>query len=408
MVYKRQALSKKQKYVLREANARWNLLTGSVRSGKTVASFFLLPLRVKYQGPGNFMLVGKTERTLIRNVIEPLRALYGSDNVSRLYGKGNQIDLFGRPAYVVGANDDRAVAKIQGIGLVYCMGDEVSTWPEPFFQMLKSRLDKPGAKFDGTSNPESPYHWLKKFIDTTDLDIKHIPFRIDDNPFLDRMFVQQLKMEYTGLWYKRYIEGLWVMAEGAVYDMFDESRHVIDLPPASPTAYYVAVDYGTNNPTAFGLYGVKDDLAWKEREYYYDYTVQGRQKTDVEYSQDMKTFLGNIKPRAIIVDPSALSFKAQLRKDGFHNVIEADNAVLDGIRTQATMLHQGRYYIHRSCKETIREYGGYVWDVRAQAQGQDKPLKQNDHTKDEERYFLHTVFGKTPGLAPFNKRLLGL
>lgn len=383
--------SQKQRQVLSEANARWNILSGAVRSGKTHVTYDMMPLRVKYQGRGDFLLIGKTERTLKRNVLNPMRERFGAGLVSHVYGDG-EIRLFGRHAYIVGANDERAVTKIQGMGIVYGYGDEVPTWPESFFQMLKSRLSEPGAKFDGTCNPEGPYHWLKEFIDNT-ANLNHWHFHIDDNPFLDRDFVTALKGEYTGLWYKRYIEGLWVLAEGVIYDMWDEAKHVIDgLPEA--VNHYISIDYGTGNPTAFGLYGVKGNEAWKEREYYYDHTKHGRQKTDAEYSQDLKKFLGNIRPRQIIVDPSALSFKTQLKKDGFVNVKDADNSVIDGIRTQATMLHTGRYKVHRSCKETIREYSGYVWDTKAQEKGEDKPMKQNDHTKDEERYFLHTVMGK--------------
>ncbi len=382
--------SPKQARVFLNATARWNILSGAVRSGKTYITYDLLPLRVMEQGPGNCILIAKTERTLRRNIIDPLQEKFGTSLVSGVYGDG-LVDLFGRTFYIAGANDERAVTKIQGMGLVYAYGDEVTTWPESFFQMLKSRLDKPGAKFDGTCNPESPYHWFKSFIDSEGLNIYHEHFCIDDNPFLDADFVESLKAEYTGLWYKRYILGLWVMAEGVIYDMFDEAKHVIDTCPQARD-HYVSIDYGTGNPTAMGLFGVKGNEAWLEREYYYDHTKSGRQKTDSEYSQDLKDFLGEIQPKAIIVDPSALSFKTQLKKDGFRNVKDADNAVLDGIRTQATMLQTGRYKIHLSCKETIREYSGYVWDARAQEKGEDKPIKQQDHCKDMERYFLHTLF----------------
>ena len=386
----KQTFSQKQRAVLREASARWNIMSGAVRSGKTHGSYYLLPMRVKHQGKGDFLLIGKTERTLKRNVLNPMRNLFGEGLISHVYGDG-EIKLFGRHAYIVGANDERAVTKIQGMGIVYGYGDEVPTWPESFFEMLKSRLSEPGAKFDGTCNPESPYHWLKEFIDTAG-NLRHWHFHIDDNPFLDRDFVESLKSEYTGLWYKRYIEGLWVLAEGVIYDMWDEGKHVVDeLPEARD--YYVSIDYGTGNPTAFGLYGVAGS-AWKVKEYFYDHTKHGRQKTDSEFSEDLKKFLGGITPKQIIVDPSALSFKTQLKKDGFLNVKDADNSVIDGIRTQATMLQTGKYKVHRSCRETIREYSGYVWDTKAQAKGEDKPMKQNDHTKDEERYFLHTIFGR--------------
>jgi PBSX family phage terminase large subunit len=387
----KQFYSPKQAEILLQADARWNLMSGAVRSGKTHITFDLMPVRVAEQGAGDFLLIGKTERTLKRNVLNPMRKRFGQGNVSEVFGDG-EIKLFGRHAYIVGANDERAVTKIQGMGIVYGYGDEVPTWPESFFQMLKSRLSEPGAKFDGTCNPEGPYHWLKEFIDNT-ANLKHWHFHIDDNPFLDADFVEALKNEYTGLWYKRYIEGLWVLAEGVIYDMWDEEKHVIDDCPDA-THYYISIDYGTGNPTAIGLYGVSGNTGWKIKEYYYDHTKYGRQKTDAEYSQDLATFLGDIRPRQIIVDPSALSFKTQLKKDGFSNIKDADNSVIDGIRTQATMLQTGRYKVHRSCKETIREYSGYVWDSKAQSKGEDKPMKQNDHTKDEERYFLHTIFGK--------------
>ncbi|HQE50556.1 MAG TPA: PBSX family phage terminase large subunit, partial [Fervidobacterium sp.] len=255
LLEKQQKFSLKQAKVINEAHARWNILSGAVRSGKTYGSFFLLPLRVAEQGEGNFLLVGKTERTLKRNIIDPLRELYGPTKVSQVYGDG-LVDLFGRKCYIVGANDERAVTKIQGIGLVYAYGDEVTTWPESFFEMLKSRLDKPGAKFDGTCNPGSPQHWLKKFIDTADKKwLKHFHFQLDDNPFLDTDFVEALKTEYTGVWYQRYILGQWVVAEGIVYDMFDATRHVTDDIP-NIKKYWVGVDYGTSNATAFILLGL--------------------------------------------------------------------------------------------------------------------------------------------------------
>lgn len=385
-------LSLKQVKVLEEATSRWNILSGAVRSGKTFTSYFLLPYRVKNQGHGNFMLVGKTERTLRRNIIDPLRELYGEGNISNIYGDG-LVDLFGRKAYVVGANDERAVTKIQGIGLVYCMGDEVTTWPESFFQMLKSRLDKPGAKFDGTCNPENPYHWLKTFLDTEGLDINYWHFKLDDNPFLDKQFVESLKQEYTGLWYKRYIEGLWVMAEGVIYDMWDEQKHVIEC-PLEHQEYYAAVDYATASVMTFGLYGVTDDAVYLVKEYYWDAEKKGRQKTDGQFADDFERIIEGYSLKEIYLDPSASSFKIELRSRGYSQVRDAKNEVIDGIRTVATLLSSGRFFVDKSCKDTISEFGSYVWDQKAQEQGLDKPLKQNDHAMDRNRYMIHTRFGK--------------
>lgn len=403
-------VSEKQLDVIEYSDARWNISSGAVRSGKTISGFLLLPIRMKTLPPGNCLLIGKTERTLKRNVINPLREIFGINRVSAPFGDG-EIKLFGRHCYIVGANDERAVTKIQGMGLVYAYGDEITTWPESFFNMLKSRLSEPGAVFDGTCNPEGPFHWLKVgFLDKSDYyGIRHFEFKIDDNPFLSPDFVAALKREYTGVWYDRYIEGKWVLADGIIYDMFDQQIHVIDSVPEQIEKYYVSADYGTTNPTAFGLYGIgKSGTVYKVKEYYWDPAVKGKQKTDSEFSEAMAGFIGNLVPRAIIVDPSAESFQLQLKRDGFRNVMNANNSVLDGIRTQSRMLSTGKYKILSQCKQTIADYGAYVWDSKAQERGDDKPLKKFDHTKDEERYLLHTLFGTTQPIGTIKKRGLGL
>ena len=191
--------------------------------------------------------------------------------------------------------------------------------------------------------------------------------------------------------------------------MFDKQLHVIERIPEQIRSYYVAADYGTTNPTAFGLYGLgASGTVYKEREYYWDPAIEGKQKTDSEFSDAMAAFIGNIVPRAIIVDPSAESFQLQLKRDGFRNVINADNSVLDGIRTQSRMLTTGRYKVLERCKQTIADYGAYVWDSKAQERGEDKPIKKFDHTKDEERYLLHTLFGTERSVRTMSKRSLGL
>ncbi len=403
-------VSDKQLDVLEYSDSRWNISSGAVRSGKTVGGFLLLPIRMTTLPPGNCLLIGKTERTLKRNILNPLREIYGRRRVSFPFGDG-EIKLFGRHCYIVGANDERAVTKIQGMGLVYAYGDEVTTWPESFFDMLKSRLSEPGAMFDGSCNPEGPYHWLKSgFLDKADdYGIRHFEFKLDDNPFLSKDFVEALKKEYTGVWYDRYIDGKWVLADGIIYDMFDEQIHVIDRVPERIRHYYVAADYGTTNPTAFGLYGLGvSGTVYKVKEYYWDPSVRGRQKTDSDFSAAMGAFLGNVVPRAIIVDPSAESFQLQLKRDRFRNVMNANNSVLDGIRTQGRMLSTGRYKILSRCKQTIADYGAYVWDSKAQERGDDKPVEKFDHTKDEERYLLHTLFGTEQSVRTMSKRGLGL
>ena len=237
--------SQKQADVLLHADKRWNILCGAVSSGKTFASFDLLLLRAKNMPKGAFLLLGKTERTLQRNVLDPMRIRFGAECVSRLYGQG-EIRLFGRHCYIAGANDAKAVSKIQGLSLVYAYGDEITTWNEDVFQMLKSRLREPGALFDGTCNPDKPEHWFKRFLDAPEIGAKVWTFTLDDNPFLPAGYVPQLKREYSGVWYDRFILGRWVAAEGAIYQAFADNpeKHAIDAPLPHLPRVFIGVDWG--------------------------------------------------------------------------------------------------------------------------------------------------------------------
>lgn len=201
-----------------------------------------------------------------------------------------------------------------------------------------------------------------------------------------------MKAEYTGLWYKRFILGLWVLAEGAVYDMFDEDKHVREAPDLNHYVdLYVSCDYGTTNPCVFLLWGVSPDCKrYLIKEYYFDSREAGYQKTDSEYVADFEHFLGDVDINAMIVDPSAASFIAALKKEG-HYVQEANNEVLPGIMETSTELSEGKIVIDPSCVNTIKEFSGYVWDKKASERGEDKPLKTSDHAMDCIRYFVHTV-----------------
>lgn len=391
--------SPKQATVINAANARWNIMSGAVRSGKTYCSYFLLPIRVcelpKAHNNGGVLLIGKTERTLKRNVLDPMRDIFGEAYISAVYGDG-EVRLFGRRCYIVGANDERAVTKIQGLTLSYAYGDEVTTWPESFFQMLKSRLSVPGAKFDGTCNPESPYHWLKEFIDTAN-NLNHFHFRLDDNMFLDPDFVTAIKSEYVGMWYQRYILGQWCMAEGLVYDVFDESMIVDKLP--SILRVHIGVDYGVSNPTAFIMLGEgADGNLYVMREYYYGSkgkNIQSR-RTAIDHANQMVDFLAGQRAEWIFVDPSAIEFITQLwrmkgKHPNFSRVANAYNDVANGIRRVASLFGGGRLKIHRSCSNLIKELQNYVWDEKATQRGEDKPIKDNDHACDALRYVVASM-----------------
>jgi len=391
-------LSQKQIDSFQQSNARINIFEGPVRAGKSFIALlrWLEFCRSGSQGP--LILCGRTDKTIKRNIIDPLQTLVGSAVQYRI-GRG-EVQLYNRVMAVVGANDERSVAKIQGSEFAGALVDELSLMPESFIKMLLSRLSIPGAKLFGSTNPDSPYHWLKTdFIDRKDvLDCKVFSYTIDDNPSLDEEYKKQLKLEYRGLWYKRYIEGLWVVAEGAVYDFFNESEHVIDHPPGPATKYFVGVDYGTQNPCVFLLIGYNPGLfpnIWCEKEYYHDSKAKMRQKSDYEYTQDMIKFLDGITPEAIFIDPSASSLKVEFRRNGIQNIRDAVNDVLPGIRFQGQLLSNGTYKICSQCQETIKEYSNYVWDEKASRTGDERPVKKFDHCKDAERYILFTnFFGK--------------
>lgn len=402
---------------IRDAVARLNIWHGPVRSGKTIASIIAWVLFIRAAPPGALLMVGKTERTLKRNVLDVIEVIVGGSHYRYVGGSGEAF-IFGRRVLLVGANDERAEGKIRGLTVAGAYGDELSLWPEGFFRQLLARMSVTGARLFGTTNPDGPYHWLKVgFLDRAgELSLRAFSWPLEDNVALDPEYVRSLKAEYVPgtLWYKRFIEGLWVAAEGAVYDFFSEAEHVIQAAPRDPDELFLSIDYGTSNATSAGLYGayrqpVNGLKAVRLRGYYHSGRETGRQKTDAEYAAELAATFEDVRPRIkrVILDPSAASFKAELRKSGW-KVIDADNSVVDGIRTQAKMLKNGEYRIvdHPTNKQAIRDYGAYLWDSRAQARGEDKPLKQNDHTKDEERYFLETIFGGNQGPSEQARRAL--
>ena len=404
-----------------EATARINIWHGPVRSSKTVSSLLRWVEFVTLDAPsgGLLFMVGKTELTLQRNILDPLQAFLGPRDFRVQTGK-HKAWIGGKEIQLVGANDARAEEKIRGVTAAGMYGDELTLWPESFYRMALSRLSVRGSKFFGTTNPDGPYHYLKTdFIDRAgDLNLRAFTWPIDANTTLDPEYVRNLKAEYGEgtLWYKRFIDGHWVAAEGAVYDFFNETEHTITQPPSDPDDLFLSADYGTSNATSVGLYGTWrkpiDGLkAARLRGYYYSGRDTGRQKTDAEYADDLEAAFGDVKPRInhVILDPSAASFKAELRRRKWR-VRDANNDVISGIRTQAKMLKSGEYKLTADAtnRQAIRDYGAYLWDSKAQARGEDKPLKQNDHTKDEERYFLHTTFAANPTTSvPQARRIYG-
>jgi PBSX family phage terminase large subunit len=375
---------------------RINLLEGSVRSGKTWISLVVWAFWVATMPrDGNYLMVAKTLTSLRRNCLDLLQELVGTKYFSYSLSK-KEARLFGRLVYLEGVNDARAESKIRGMTLQGAYCDELTLFTEDFFAMLLSRLSCPGAKLIATTNPDSPQHWLKvKYMDrAAELDMLIMKFLIEDNTFLDPEYVENLKKEYVGVFYDRFILGQWVVAEGRVYPMFTDNpdRFILRGTTAGMDGqFYISCDYGTINPLSLGLWCVHGKQAIRIKEYYWDSRREGHQKTDEEYYADLERLAHGYYIRRVIVDPSAASFIECIRRHGKFRVWEADNDVLNGIRVTASLLNAGMVKVHESCKNAIREFGLYRWDEKKNS---DAVLKENDHAMDDIRYFCYTVLAR--------------
>lgn len=367
---------------------RINLLEGSVSSGKTWISlvcwgFWLATM------PQNqlYLMCGKSLTTLKRNCLIPLEAMFGQSNFS-FSTSAKEAYLFGRRILLEGANDARSEGKIRGLTLQGAYCDELTLFPKDFFVMLLSRLRVPGAKLIATTNPDSPQHWLKReYIDRmAELDMLTMRFLLEDNTMLDPQYVAAVKAEYTGVFYHRFILGEWCVAEGLIYPMFDKAVHVKSLPHPQGE-WYVSVDYGTLNAFSAGLWCYDGTTAYRVAEYYYSGREQKRQRTNTQYLQSIQQLTAGKSISAVIVDPSAASFIAELRQAGFL-VRKGKNDVVEGIRRTAAALEQGKLLFSPDCKNSFREFALYHWDESC---SEDRPIKENDHAMDDIRYFVSTI-----------------
>jgi PBSX family phage terminase large subunit len=404
-------MSRKQIRSVFEATARVNVWHGAVSSGKTIASLlaFLLAV-VTAPRNGLILVVGRTIQTVERNVIDVLMQPAGPFGlVSRwvVHSRGaNTAIVFGRVVHLIGANDVRAEGRIRGVTAALIYIDEITLIPEGFFTMCLSRLRVPGARLFGTTNPDGPLHWLRKnfLLRAADLDLRQWHFDLEDNPSLTDAYKTALRAEYVGLFFRRFIQGLWCLAEGAIFDMFDPDVHVVTELPAIERWIGTGVDYGTTNPFAAELLGLGvDGVLYVVSEYYYDSKATYRQLSDDEYSKHVLDWLehvpiphggglAGVRPQWTVIDPSAASFRVKLHHDGLPSVM-ADNRVLPGIRLAAGLLATRRLKIHHSCTGLIAELPGYSWDPKAAAAGEDAPVKANDHAIDALRYVLATTEG---------------
>lgn len=373
-----QPISSKQAEYIREANHRWNVKTGATRSGKTyLDTLYVIPSRIRERlgQPGLTVLLGNTRGTLQRNVLDPMAEIYGSERIGRIRSDNTAV-LFGERCYCLGADNKKHVDRLRGSSIKYAYGDEVTTWNPEVFEMLKSRLDKPGACFDGTCNPESPQHWFKAFLES-DADIYQQAYTIDDNPYIPAEFVEQLRREYRGtVYYDRYITGLWVAAEGVIYRAFADHPEKflideIDL-AADPIRYAnIGVDFGGGTSahafccvgfTGAGRVVILDDYREPEA------------LTPEKLAADFVAFVSRCSSRWRIADAwcdsaeqtlinglRAAATKARLP-------VNVGNArkkpINDRIRAVCLLMGAGRFFALRSCRHTTEALQTALWDSR--------------------------------------------
>lgn len=373
---------------------------GAVRSGKTVCmglGFFLWAM-TRFSGE-RFALCGRSLQSLRRNVAEvliPVLAEAGmtvSERVSAAElrvswrGHSNRFSLFG-------GSDGRAAGAIQGLTLAGVLFDEAALLPREFVEQACARCSVAGSRFWFNCNPEGPQHWFYRewILRAEERRALYLHFRMEDNPGLDADVAARYRRMFSGVFFRRFILGEWVAAQGLVYDFFDGS-FVAGAPPESEIGRWaVSCDYGTANPASFGLWGERGGVWYRVREYYFDSRREGRQKTDAEYAADLAELVGERKVFCVVVDPSAASFIELLRRDGWP-VVKAKNDVLDGIRQTAAALKERRVCICSGCTDTLREMGLYCWA----GDGTEQVRKENDHAMDDLRYFVSTVAERQGG-----------
>lgn len=375
---------------------------GSIRSGKTIsmAVGFILWSMSCFENE-NFAICGRTIETLRRNVIVHLPTwLEGLFSVKERRSENMLIVTAGgrtNKYYLFGGRDESSYSLIQGITLAGVLFDEVALMPRSFVEQAMARCSVTGSRFWFNCNPESPSHWFYKewILNASKRNMLYLHFTMDDNLSLDAKIKARYESMYSGVFYDRYIRGLWTVAEGLIYTMFNKTYHVVPDELRPYEQYYISVDYGTLNPTSAGLWGLVRGKWYRIREYYYDGRNpdgrnEQRPRTDEEHYAAIVKLAGGRRISKIIIDPSAASFIEVIRRHGDFPVVEqASNRVLDGIRDVATHLNAGDIFICSACKDCIREFGLYRWDEKAT---EDRPIKANDHAMDDLRYFVRAAF----------------
>lgn len=398
-------LSSKQKQVFHwcyKNEYKAIICDGAVRSGKTICmitSYILWAMKC-FNG-AMFGICGKSVGSAERNIIMPLQTVVDITHYFKVsYARSLHlltVEGMGKKNYfyVFGGKDESSYMLIQGITLSGIFLDEVTLMPQSFVnQAITRTLSVEKSLYWFNCNPESPTHWFYKewICNAKKKNALHIHFLMSDNPTLSQKQLDEAKRQFSGVFYDRYIQGLWVAADGLIYPMFGKEKCVVPTENRYYMQYYVSVDYGTLNPFSAGLWGLHDSVWYRISEYYHDGRESGRQMTDNEYYAELDKFIGGRNIRSIIIDPSAASFIALIRREGKYIVQKANNAVIDGIRDTAACLQNGKIKFNDCCENTFKEFSSYVWDTKhAEKTGEDRPMKIHDHAMDDIRYFVNTV-----------------
>ena len=373
---------------------------GSIRAGKTMtmAVSFILWAFTAFDKQV-FAICGKTIESVRRNIVTHLPQWL--DGIVRIQERRSEnlliISFAGKTNrfYLFGGKDEGSAALIQGMTLAGVMFDEVALMPRSFVEQALARCSVEGSKFWFNCNPDTPEHWFyKEWIQKhKEKNALYLHFTMKDNNSLSEKVKKRYENMYSGVFYDRFIRGLWVVAEGLVYDFFQSKKETIikTVDMNDYNEFYVSIDYGTINPCSMGLWGVNSEGAARIRESYFDSRKEGRQRTDEEHYQALVELVEDLPITRVIVDPSAASFIECIRRHGEFRVKPAINSVIDGIRITSSLLNAGMIRIDPSCKDCIREFGLYRWDEKKTA---DTVLKENDHAMDDIRYFVSTVLSE--------------
>ena len=399
-------ISQKQAHSITHADdKKITLWVGAVSAGKTIASLFAFLFAVQAaQGTGLIVIVGKTLQTIERNLFEPLTTwrIFGplSKHIHHTKGSGIAV-IFGKTVELVGANDVRSEEKIRGSTIELAYVDEATLLPLGFWEMLVSRLRTPNApKLYATTNPGSTRHWLRLewILKAAEKNMQVFHFVMDDNPSLTEDYVRDMKASYTGVFYDRMILGKWTNAEGAIFDSWREKDHVVryeDL-PRMDRVFGVGIDYGTTNATSAVMVGVSNGVLYAIDEWRHDARANQTRITDGKIVTSILDWLAAAElpdgarpnPEWLILDPSAASLRTEFFDRGVMNVMSGNNDVLYGIRTVSNVLSAGKLRVSSRCTGLIGEMSEFAWDPKATERGEDKPLKQNDHSVDALRYAI--------------------